>query len=108
MLLQIGPQAVEQALGAGEDELRSLVDSARTSLIKEKGGEIRAGINLASEVNARATTPDEMSALRDLYRSEILGFKSPQDCFRSILASRGAGALDSAASAAAEAILTAH
>lgn len=87
---------LEQALGAGEDELRSLVDSARTSLIKEKGGEIRAGINLASEVNARATTPDEMSALRDLYRSEILGFKSPQDCFRSILASRGAGALDSA------------
>jgi type III secretion system TyeA family effector delivery regulator len=34
--------------------------------------------------------------LRNLYRSEILGFKSPQDCFRSLLASRGAGGLDGA------------
>lgn len=87
---------LEQALDAGEGELKSLVDSARSSLVKEKGSEIRAGINLASEVNARSTSPDEMSALRNLYRSEILGFKSPQDCFRSILASRGAGELDSA------------
>lgn len=85
---------LEQALGAGEDELRMLLNSTRESLMKEKGGEIRAGINLASEVNARATTPDEMSNLRNLYRSEILGFKTPQDCFRSILASRGAGGLE--------------
>jgi hypothetical protein len=76
--------------------LRSLIGSARSKLVNERGAEIKAGINLAAEVNARATSPDEMSALRNLYRSEILGFKSPQDCFRSILASRGAGALDSA------------
>lgn len=87
---------LEQALDAGEGDLRSLLQSARSSMVDEKGAEIRAGINLASEVNARSTSPDEMSSLRNLYRSEILGFRSPQDCFRSVLASRGAGGLDSA------------
>jgi type III secretion system YopN/LcrE/InvE/MxiC family regulator len=85
------------ALDPEEGELKGLVDSMRESLMKEKGGEIRAGINLASEVNARSTTPEEMSDLRNLYRSEILGFKSPQDCFRSILSSRGAANMDAAA-----------
>lgn len=85
---------LEQALGSEEHGLRTLLNKTRESLLSEKGGEIRAGINLATEVNARATTPEEMSNLRNLYRSEVLGFKTPQDCFRSILASRGAGALD--------------
>lgn len=85
---------LEQALGTEENELRALTNTTREALMKEKGGEIRAGINLASEINARATTPEEMSQLRQLYRSEILGFTTPQDCFRSILASRGAGSLD--------------
>jgi type III secretion system YopN/LcrE/InvE/MxiC family regulator len=84
------------ALDAEEGEIKGLVDSMRESLMKDKGGEVRAGINLAQEVNARSTTPEEMSDLRNLYRSEILGFKSPQDCFRSILASRGAAAMDAA------------
>ena len=87
---------LDSALQAGDEELGKLVDTVRSELVKEKGGEIRAGINLASEVNARSTTPEEMSDLRNLYRSEILGFKSPQDCFRSLLASRGAGGLDGA------------
>ena len=87
---------LDSALQADEKELGRLVDLVRSQLMKEKGGEIRAGINLASEVNARSTTPEEMSDLRNLYRSEILGFKSPQDCFRSLLASRGAGGLDGA------------
>jgi type III secretion system YopN/LcrE/InvE/MxiC family regulator len=87
---------LDSALGAGDEEIGKLVDTLRSGLVKEKGGEIRAGINLASEVNARSTTPEEMSDLRNLYRSEILGFKSPQDCFRSLLASRGAGGLDGA------------
>lgn len=87
---------LESALGAEEGEALSLIKSARESLMKEKGGEIRAGINLASEINARSTSPEEMSDLRNLYRSEVLGFKSPQDCFRSLLASRGAGGLDAA------------
>lgn len=85
---------LEQALTGEEGELRDLLNSTRAALMKEKGAEIRAGINLSAEVNARATTPDEMSQLRNLYRSEILGFKSPQDCFRSILAAHGAGGLD--------------
>ncbi len=87
---------LEQALDDGETELRALLDSARKSLLAEKGEEIRAGINLASEINARATTPEEMQELRDMYRGEILGFSTPQQCFRSIMESRGAAGLQSA------------
>ena len=47
-------------------------------------------------MNARATTPDEMQSLRDLYRSEVVGFTKVQDCFRSLLAARGAGGLSDA------------
>ena len=84
---------LEQALSDSETELRSLLDAARKTLVSEKGEEIRAGINLAAEVNARATTPEEMQELRDLYRGEVLGFSTPQDCFRSIMGSRGAAGL---------------
>jgi len=87
---------LEQALGDSETELRSLFDSARKSLLAEKGEEIRAGINLASEVNARATSPEEMQELRDMYRGEILGFSTPQQCFRSIMETRGAAGLQAA------------
>ena len=84
---------LEQMLGQGETELRDLIRQARSQLMTEKGAEIKAGINLAEEVNARATTPGEMQELRDLYRSEVVGFTKPQDCFRSIVANRGAGGL---------------
>jgi len=84
---------LEQAFGDGEDELRALVRDAKARLAEAKGPEIRAGINLAEEVNARATTPEQMQELRDLYRSEVVGFTKPQDCFRSLLASRGPGGL---------------
>ena len=87
---------LEHALDAGEDDLRALIKQARTSLVQEKGAEIRAGINLAQEVNARATTPDEMQGLRDLYRGEVVGFTTPQACFRSLLAARGPGGLQDA------------
>ncbi len=89
---------MEQMLGEGETELRSLVQQARTQLMSAKGAEIKAGINLAEEVNARATTPGEMQELRDLYRSEVIGFTKPQDCFRSLMAARGAGGLADAIS----------
>lgn len=85
---------LEQALNPGEDELAKLLAGTKRELEQAKGPEIRAGINLAEQVNARATTPDEMQGLRDLYRGEVLGFKNPQDCFRSLLASRGAGRLE--------------
>ena len=84
---------LEQAFGEGEAELRALVREAKTRLAEAKGPEIRAGINLAEEVNARATTPEQMQELRDLYRSEVVGFTKPQDCFRSLLAARGPGGL---------------
>ena len=87
---------LEQAFGEGEDAIRALVRQAKAILAEEKGAEIRAGINLAEEVNARATTPEEMRELRDMYRSEVVGFTKPQDCFRSLLAARGAGGLKDA------------
>ena len=89
---------LEQAFGAGEEELAALVRQAKATLAEAKGPEIRAGINLAEEINARATTPEEMQDLRDMYRSEVVGFTKPQDCFRSLLAARGPGHLSEAIS----------
>ena len=89
---------LEQAFGAGEEKLAALVRQAKTTLAEAKGPEIRAGINLAEEINARATTPEEMQELRDMYRSEVVGFTKPQDCFRSLLAARGPGHLSEAIS----------
>ena len=87
---------LEQAFGEGEDAMRALVRQAKAMLAEERGADIRAGINLAEEVNARATTPEEMRELRDMYRSEVVGFTKPQDCFRSLLAARGAEGLKDA------------
>jgi len=84
---------LEQALGPDEADLQKLLGSAKQELVRTKGAEIRAGINLANAVNEAAKSPEEMQGLRDLYRGEVLGFKSPQDCFRSLLATRGAGKL---------------
>jgi len=89
---------LEQAFAAGEEELAALVRQAKATLAEAKGPEIRAGINLAEEINARATTPEQMQELRDLYRSEVVGFTKPQDCFRSLLAARGPGHLAEAIS----------
>ena len=89
---------LEQAFGVGEEELAALVRQAKATLTEAKGPEIRAGINLAEEINARATTPEQMQELRDLYRSEVVGFTKPQDCFRSLLAARGPGHLAEAIS----------
>ena len=87
---------MEQMLAEGETALLDLVRRTRTQLMAEKGADIKAGINLAEEVNARATTPGEMQELRDLYRSEVVGFTKPQDCFRSLLAQRGPAGLSDA------------
>ena len=89
---------LEQAFGVGEEELAALVRQAKAALTEAKGPEIRAGINLAEEINARATTPEQMQELRDMYRSEVVGFTKPQDCFRSLLAARGPGHLAEAIS----------
>lgn len=84
---------LEQMLDEGETTLRELVRQTRTQLMAEKGADIKAGINLAEEVNARASTPGEMQELRDLYRSEVVGFTKVQDCFRTLLAQRGPSGL---------------
>ena len=87
---------LEQAFGDGEVDMLELVRRAKATLVEERGPEIRAGINLAEEVNARATTPEEMRELRDMYRSEVVGFTKPQECFRSLIAARGAEGLKDA------------
>ena len=89
---------LEQMLGESEGDLAQLVKDARAQLMAEKGPDVKAGLNLAQEVNARAGTPEEMQGLRDLYRSEVFGFTKPQDCFRSLLAARGPEGLKGAIS----------
>ncbi len=84
---------LEQALAPEEADLRTLLETAKQELTRTKGAEIRAGVNLAAVVNAKAQSPEEMQGLRDLYRGEVLGFRSPQDCFASLLQTRGAGRL---------------
>ena len=87
---------LEQAFDGSEDQLRMLVRQAKAMLAEAKGPEIRAGINLAEEVNARATTPAEMQDLRDMYRGEVIGFTKPQECFRALLSARGPEGIKSA------------
>ena len=82
---------LESGLAADEAELRQAVQDAKAQLERTKGPEMRAGINVAEEVNRRASSPEEIRDLRELYRGEVVGFSSPQHCFRSLLASRGAG-----------------
>ena len=59
--------ALSEAFGGSDDsEFQTLLRATREALESAHGDEIRAGINLAKEVNARATTPEEMQGLRDL------------------------------------------
>ena len=78
------------------DSLTGNSDHRVLVMQSQKGADIKAGINLAEEINVRATTPEEMRDLRDMYRSEVVGFTKPQDCFRSLVAARGAGGLKDA------------
>ena len=89
-------EILEALLEAGDKDIKALVDKTRKELVATKGAEIKAGVNLAEAVNAKAKNPQEMQELRDLYRAEVVGFKSPQDCFVSLLASRGPGKLQEA------------
>ena len=53
---------LEQALSESETDFRALLESSRKMLLAEKGEEIRAGINLASEVNARRSAQTRASS----------------------------------------------
>ena len=89
-------ESLEAGLGEGEDALKALLARTKQTLMAEQGPAVRAGLNIAQEVNAQAKGPEQMQGLRDLYRQEVLGFKNPQDCFRSLIATRGAGKLGEA------------
>ncbi|MBQ6473638.1 MAG: type III secretion system gatekeeper subunit SctW [Victivallales bacterium] len=95
-MLDILEQAMAEGGADRDGAFRTLIESARQMLMSEQGEAVRAGINLAQEVNARATSPEEMQDLRDMYRGEILGFSTPQQCFRSIMGTRGAAGLQAA------------
>ena len=84
---------LESGLADDESSLRHALQDAKALLEREKGPEMRAGLNVAEEINKRTSSPEEIRDLRDLYRGEVVGFSSPQHCFRSLLASRGAGRL---------------
>ncbi len=84
---------LEKLAGEGDKELTRLFADARQTLERTKGAEMRAGFNLAEAVNSRATNAAEMQDLRQLYRGTVIGFTTPQQCFKSLLATRGPGAL---------------
>lgn len=84
---------LEESLVAGDEKLKELLAKTKAELLGAKGDEIKAAINLAKEINATASDASEVTQLRELYRNEVLGFTTPQACFRSLLASRGAGKL---------------
>ena len=83
-------------LTADDKDIQALLADARRTLLAKNGVEIRAGINIVETVNAQTQDPAKMQELRDLYRAEVDGFKSPQDCFSSLMASRGPGRMDEA------------
>ncbi len=89
-------EVLEALLQAGDKDIAKLVADARKELVAEKGAEVRVGLNLAEAVNSRTQKPEEMQALRDLYRAEVVGFRSPQECFASLLSTRGPGRLQEA------------
>ena len=89
-------ECMAEAVGEGEEGLKRLLAETKAELERTKGAEARAGIKLAQAVNSRTTDAAKMQELRDLYRGEVIGFTTPQDCFRSLLASRGKGQLEAA------------
>ena len=89
-------EIIRAALGDGEENLRAFTEALGGRIVAERGAEVAAGINLAREINVRASTPEEMQSLRDLYRGEVIGFTTPHDCYRSLISSRGADALAAA------------
>ncbi|GEM_PF-645383 len=86
-------ESLQTALTQDEKKLADIIKQVKDQLGEKRGPEIRAGINIAQEVNARSQTTAGIQDLRNLYRGQILGFTTPQDCFQALLAQRGAGRL---------------
>ena len=73
----------------GDDDILALLKEASKELMAENGAEIRAGVNIAETVNKQTADPERMQELRDLYRQEVGGYKSPLDCVKSLAARPG-------------------
>ena len=86
-------EALESGLKEGENDLRVFIEGAKEKLRLEKGAELKAAVNIAGEINSRTDSAVEMKAMRALYQSEVIGFTTPQDCFRALAALRGADAI---------------
>lgn len=91
-------ECLEEALEdtPADNALRETINTARQQLEEQHGPEIRVGLNLASLISEHGGSAEEMQALRDLYRGEILGFESPRDCFTSLVDKQGAEKLGEA------------
>ena len=85
--------ALESGLEEGDSALRGLVASAKEKLLAEKSAELKAAVNIAGEINSRAACAVEMKAMRALYQSEVIGFTTPQACFRALASARGVDAI---------------
>ena len=65
------------------------VAAAEALLYQTQGAEIRAGFNLADWVKTTGVHPEALHSWRELYTAEVLGFTTPQACFRHLCAARG-------------------
>lgn len=82
-------QSMKKMLDPGEVALSALIDEALATLMRTSGQQILTEVNIHEAVNAAATSPEELQTLRDLYKSEVDGFKSPQECYKSLVDKRG-------------------
>lgn len=89
-------KALQQANLQTEPTLLHRLTEAERLLFQEHGAEIRAGLNLADWVRQTADCPEALAPWRTLYTSEVLGFTTPQACFRSLCAQRGMAQLEQA------------
>ena len=82
-------QTLAMLASIGDKDILALIKEANKELMAENGAAIRAGVNIAETVNAKTADPEKMQELRDLYRQEVGGYKSPLDCIRSLAARSG-------------------
>ena len=83
-------QSMKTMLDPGEVALSALIDEALVTLMRTSGRQILTEVNIHEAVNKAATKPDELQELRNLYKSEIDGFTTPQECYKSLVKERGA------------------
>ena len=83
-------QSMKAMLDPGEVALSALIDEALATLMRTSGRQILTEVNIHEAVNKAATSPADLQKLRDLYKSEVDGFTTPQECYKSLVKERGA------------------